>query len=267
MPDRYRALVALAGGTGLRWGECVGLQANAVNWGGWDGACKEHKATHCLACFDTYEVTVSVVRTAVEVAGTVSMKPFPKSRAGRRVVPVPRFAAELLAAHREAFPGGPAGAIFANQSGGPMRRTLFRSRVWRPALVRAGLLGRVTEPRPFKFRATWADADGVEWSAEFATEREAVAHVVKMHAGGLRFHDLRHSYATWLADAGVPVNNLAKIMGHEKPSTTLNLYADHAREAQKRVRRAFADDLLILISNDGQGNEKRPSNEGRYLGT
>jgi integrase len=63
VPDRYRALVALAGGTGLRWGECVGLR--------WDA-------------LDLDIETVSVVRVAVEVAGSVTTKPYPKSRAGRR---------------------------------------------------------------------------------------------------------------------------------------------------------------------------------------
>ncbi|MEU4779094.1 hypothetical protein [Micromonospora sp. NPDC023633] len=38
----------------------------------------------------------------------------------------------------------------------------------------AGLLGQVAEVGPFKFRATWTDRDGMEWSAEFTTKREAV---------------------------------------------------------------------------------------------
>jgi integrase len=68
VPDRYRALVGLAGGTGLRWGECAGLRWDAV---------------------DLATRTVRVVRVAVEVSGHVTDKPYPKSRAGRRVVPLP----------------------------------------------------------------------------------------------------------------------------------------------------------------------------------
>jgi hypothetical protein len=41
----------------------------------------------------------------------------------------------------------------------------------------------------------------------------------------LRFHDLRHSYATWLISQGVPINDVVTVMGHEKAATTLNLYA------------------------------------------
>jgi hypothetical protein len=49
---------------------------------------------------------------------------------------------------------------------GAYRRTLFRTRVWRPALVRSGLLG-VVEPDGDKFRGEWTDAAGVPGSAMF----------------------------------------------------------------------------------------------------
>jgi integrase len=217
------ASVALAGGTGLRWGECVGLR--------WE-------------YLDLDERTVRVVRVAVEIAGTVTTKPYPKSRAGRRTVPLPDFAADLLTAHKEAFPAGPAGEVFTNTSGGPLRRTLFRSRVWRPALARPGLLGRTDRLGHFKFRAVWRDSEGIEWSKEFTTEREAVAHVAKVASNGLRFHDLRHSYATWLVSRGVPVNDVKEVMGHEQTSTTLNLYTHGSEGRTKRVLAAFADDSL-----------------------
>ncbi|HEX6497798.1 MAG TPA: tyrosine-type recombinase/integrase [Micromonosporaceae bacterium] len=245
VPARYRALVALAAGTGLRWGECVGLRWDAFDWDGWDIPCMAHAEPFCADCRDEYAVAVRVVRVAVEVAGNVTMRPFPKSRSGRRTVPVPPFAADLLKAHQAAFPAGPANEVFTNQASGPLRRTLFRARVWRPALVRAGLLGQVDELGPDKWRATWPDAGGVERCAEFAAERDAVKHVAKHAAGGLRFHDLRHSYATWLVSSGVPVNEVARVMGHSRSSTTLNRYTHTLRQSRDdRVRRAFADDSL-----------------------
>src|SRR5262249_28167005 len=144
-------------------------------------------------CVDLEAKTVEVIRVAVEIAGSVSTKPYPKSRAGRRVVPLPDHEAQLLKVHRELVAPGPAGELFTNSAGGPVRRTLFRSRVWRPSLVRAGLLGQVVKLGHFSFRATWSDAAGIEWSLEFGTEREAVAEVARLGHGGLRFHDLRHS--------------------------------------------------------------------------
>jgi integrase len=234
VPTRYRALVALAGGTGLRWGECVGLRWDCVD----------------LGPDDLSGDLVRVRRVAVEVAGTVTMKPTPKTRAGRRDVPVAPFAAADLRRHRAEFPPGPAGEVFTNSAGGPLRRTLFRSRVWRPALVRAGLLGSVTPSAagpansltPARWSARWTDAAGLEQRAEFATEPEAVAHVARVAAGGMRFHDLRHSYATWLVSRGVPVNDVATALGHERSSTTLDIYTHRSDHRDALIRGAFADE-------------------------
>jgi integrase len=55
---------------------------------------------------------------------------------------------------------------------------------------------------------------------------------------GLRLHDLRHSYATWLVSDGVPINVVSRLMGHEQISTTLDRYTDDARDyADLRVPR------------------------------
>jgi integrase len=223
IPIRHRALIAVAGGTGLRWGECVGLR--------WDAVDLNSRELH-------------VVRVAVEVAGTVTSKPFPKSRAGRRTVPVPDFVVAELERHREEYAAGPAGEVFRNSSNGPLRRTLFRARVWRPALVRAGLLGDVAELEPDRWRASWPDATGAILSAEFTTEPDAVRHVAKTAAGGLRFHDLRHSYATWLVSRGLPVNDVQRVMGHERASTTLDMYTHASNHGDDHIRAAFADDSL-----------------------
>jgi integrase len=50
----------------------------------------------------------------------------------------------------------------------------------------------------------------------------------------VRFHDLRHTFGTRMAAAGVPVRTLQEWMGHRDFATTL-VYADHspsAREAE-----------------------------------
>ncbi|MBQ0891931.1 tyrosine-type recombinase/integrase [Micromonospora sp. U56] len=138
-----------------------------------------------------------------------------------------------------------------------MLRSNFRRQVWRPSLVRSGLLGQVTESGPFMFRATWPDRDGVEWTAEFTTEREAVDCVATKAAGGLRFHDLRHCYATWLVSGGVPVNIVQAVMGHEQASTTLNRYTHTPADFLESVRGVFnssADDPLTTV--------KDPQSEG-----
>ena len=219
VPAPYRGVVALAAGCGLRWGEIAGLRWDAVN-------------------LDTEEVRV--IRTVVEVAGRTSFKPYPKSRAGRRTVPLPAFVAELL---RERTKRGtdPDALVFANREGRPLLRGLFRARVWRPSLVRAGLLGRVVplDAGGGGFEARWTDANGTAHRARFTDHAEAVKHVARYQAGGMRFHDLRHCYGTWLVSDKVPINVVQKLMGHEHAATTLGLYVDTPDGLANQVREVF----------------------------
>jgi integrase len=219
VPARYRGIVATAAGTGLRWGEAAGLCSDAI-------------------AVDREQLRV--IRTVVEVSGQTAFKPFPKSAAGRRTVPLPSWLVPLLRQHLLSYPLGEQGLVFGNAVGKPLRRTLFRVRVWRPSLVRAGLLGRVAVVGERVVRASWMDTAGEWQEKEFPSEREAVAHVARAAAGGLRFHDLRHSYATWLVDDGVPVNMVQRVMGHERSSTTLDLYTRRT-EDHGRILRALAD--------------------------
>lgn len=230
VPDRYRALVALAGGTGLRWGECVGLRWDAV---------------------DLDAGIVRVLRVMVEVDGRVSVKPYPKSKASRREVPLPRFVIELLTAHRNRYEPGPLGEVFTNSAGGPLSRHVFRARVWRPSLVRAGLLGSITNLGSECCLGTWTDRTGREHSQVFPTQEEAIAHIAKHAGDGLRFHDLRHCYATWLISNGVPVNDVACLLGHSQISTTLNRYTHPSREHHQRARAVFADFSLTFGPGNG----------------
>lgn len=218
IPDRYRALVALAGGCGLRWGEDVGL---------------------CLDAVSLKTATVSVIRSAIEVNGNVSIKPYPKTKGSRRTIPVPGWVCEVLERHLKVYPSGPVGQIFTNLDGGPVRRSLFRSRVWRPALVRAGLLGSVTDKGDGTWLASWLDSDDLP-CVDTANSRSAAIRIVTHKAGpGLRFHDLRHSYATWLVSAGVPINEVARVLGHSQISTTLNRYTHVLPNPDERIRKAL----------------------------
>lgn len=219
VPARHRALVATAAGAGLRWGEAVGLCRDAV---------------------DLERGRLTVLRTVIEVNGVTSIKRFPKSSAGRRTIPLPPWVVEQLREHMAAYPLGAADLIFANEAGGALRRSTFRSRVWRPSLVRAGLLGEVLCEDDW-FEARWGTEDGEKHSLRFDRHGDAVRHVARHCAGGLHFHDLRHSYATWLVDDGVPPTMVMRVMGHEKVTTTLELYARRTDDAD-RILRALVDE-------------------------
>ena len=57
----------------------------------------------------------------------------------------------------------------------------------------------------------------------------------------IRFHDLRHTFGTQMAAAGVPMRTLQEWMGHRDIKTTM-IYADYQASDQERelVERAFA---------------------------
>ena len=180
-----------------------------------------------------------MIRTVIEVAGHTSFKPFPKSAAGRRTVPLPPWLVTAIREHTERWPSASNEPIFSNEVGAPLRRTLFRSRIWRPSLVRAGMLGAVVAVGE-AFEAQWSSADGRKYTERLRTQAQAVQHVSRNQAGGLRFHDLRHSYATWLVDDGVPPNMVQRVMGHERSSTTLDLYTRRTDNSD-RILRALSD--------------------------
>ena len=48
----------------------------------------------------------------------------------------------------------------------------------------------------------------------------------------IRFHDLRHTAATLMISNGIPVVVVSKILGHSKPSVTMNIYAHVSTEMQ-----------------------------------
>jgi integrase len=114
LPARYRALVTLAAGTGMRQGECLGLTVDRV---------------------DFLRRTVTVNRQLVTVPGREPFLAPPKTSASVRAIPLPQIVLDALAAHLAAFPTDE--LVFVNERGHPIRRTAFGSR-WRAAVVTAG---------------------------------------------------------------------------------------------------------------------------------
>ena len=80
---------------------------------------------------------MDVAEIVVEVRGELYMGP-PKTRAGRRIVTLPRSVVEELAEHLG--PVGDADAwVFTADKGGVLRPSNFRVKVWLPAIRAAGL--------------------------------------------------------------------------------------------------------------------------------
>lgn len=118
-PD-WRAIVYLGGVMGLRFGEAAALRLSDVD-------------------FDEGRVLIS--RALSEVDGRLEIGP-PKTTAGVRALDIPGPLVIELRAHVERKQILPADALlFADGSGGPIRRSNFRKRVFEPAVESARLTG------------------------------------------------------------------------------------------------------------------------------
>lgn len=117
---RYRALVLFDAYCGLRLSELAGLRRSALNLG--------------LG-------RVRVTSNAVEVRGTIEWG-VPKTRAGRRTVPIPGAVLSALDRHlREHVDPEPGALVFGGPDGGVLRAGSWRTRFWNPAVRAAGLPG------------------------------------------------------------------------------------------------------------------------------
>ncbi len=70
----------------------------------------------------------------------------------------------------------------------------------------------------------------------------ARAHEVIVKRSGvrrIRFHDLRHTHATWLLQSGQPVKVVSERLGHARVSITLDTYAAVLPDMQDRAVEAF----------------------------
>ncbi len=131
VPDEHRLMVLVAIETGLRWGELAALRPADV--------------------FDSN--IVSMRRVVLEVPKKISgadsihqFRDYPKDNEHREVA----ISAELSRAIKEhmlASGKRDDDLLFSTQTGTPISRNTFRSRVWRPAVERAAATQRAL-PRP-----------------------------------------------------------------------------------------------------------------------
>ena len=109
----------------------------------------------------------------------------PKTRAGRRTVFLNRALSERLRAHLADRLLDRDGYVFAARDGRPLNYGTFYSLHFKPA-VRA---------------------------------------VLPEHLHGLRFHDLRHTFASLLVEQGAHPKEMAELMGHSSVQITLDRYS------------------------------------------
>lgn len=139
LPDRWRPLVAFLAGTGCRWGE-----ATALVGGDFD--------------LDADEPTVRITRAWKKGAAGVYLGA-PKSRRAVRTISLGRVVVDAVRPLVDA--AGRDGLVFTTPQGMRVQSQHFHTRVWQPALDRAGLGKR---PRVHDLRhghASWQIAAGI----------------------------------------------------------------------------------------------------------
>lgn len=63
----------------------------------------------------------------------------------------------------------------------------------------------------------------------------------------IRFHDLRHTFATFLVDHKINIKTISSTLGHAQASTTMNYYVHNLEFASKASAELLEN---ILLSNN-----------------
>lgn len=196
----YRCFVLLAGFAGLRTGESLGLRRRHV---------------------DLLRGEVVVEQQDQQLAGYGRVTRAPKTDAGRRVVPLPKFVVDALREHlSDPRLGTDAESyVFVSPHGSPLRRATI-SDAWREAVIGCDLVPYDDQTNPL----------------------------------GLRPHDLRHHAATMIArKPGITTKELMAIIGHVSHVAALRY--QHAAEERTREVADFLDDMVGAIERPARSTK------------
>lgn len=220
---RFRLMVDLGVGAGLRQGEMFGLSV------------------------DDIDVEAGLLRIRRQIRKVDNRLVFaPPKRGKTRTVPLSPHLAALIAAHSQAYPPKKIDLPWINSAepetdrqeklwapqtheliltspwGKALRRDSWNQRVWKEALVAAGII-----PKPAMRKQP------VKGTTKFRT--------VKIYAESREdgLHALRHTFVSQLLGAGTSIVAVSNYVGHKDPSITLRIYAHMMPESDERGRAAI----------------------------
>jgi hypothetical protein len=106
------------------------------------------------------------------------------------------------------------------------------------------------------------DVAAARWSAVPAT-RDPLLEAVDLHGA----HDFRHTYATWLEDAGIPARVIDELMGHEATGrsrqhqgSAMGAHYRHTTpEMASRVVEAIQQRLMTVLQVAEDSLENNPN--------
>lgn len=226
-PWPFSVLVHVAAWSGLRAGELAGLRVGDV--------LLPPKPVNPNA--PAKPGTLRVEQTVAWVGG-VATAMAPKTKGSRRKVPLTAATTAMLRDYLAVHPraGEPTAPLFPGVALEAVRPTGVRNPDDRPAAERqATALAELTAQDA-------GERLVLDWSAPYrhATFYKAVYRPAVLRANRaatangnaaaalpprLKFHALRHTYASLMIAAGRPMFEVARFMGHAKPSTTETVYA------------------------------------------
>jgi integrase len=131
----------------------------------------------------------------------------------------------------------------------------------RPATV-AGALGELHAAGMAAVDVDDLDVTVGRWSA-VPTTRDPLLETVDLHGA----HDLRHTYATWLEDAGIPARVIDELMGHEasgrsgqQRGSAMGAHYRHTTpEMAARVVDAIQQRLMVVLRVAEQAPDNHPN--------
>lgn len=240
-PSRYRPFIRFLVGTGCRWGEAVVLRVSDV---------------------DLVAGTVRIRRALKWSSDGNRVVGPPKTKKSRRTITLP---AEVISDLRPLLEGKPgAGLVFTQTKGDLINHRNFWSRYWKPGIHRA----QQCADHLAKLQAS---------GCKCATTTPARCKLHRNHsipapcgcAGTLRqaprIHDLRHTHASWLLAAGVPIHVVQARLGHESIQTTVDTYSHLLPDAQliaaAAASHAFAGTSAVRTIADLDGVAHLPDRE------
>lgn len=124
----------------------------------------------------------------------------PKTRRGVRTISIPGPVLDILDLDRE-----PGALLFPTRDGGPVSHQLYRNKAWLPALK------KVSDP-------------------------ESSPRLLKRP----RVHDLRHTCASWMIAAQIPLPVIQQHLGHESITTTVGTYGHLDQSSGRKAADAIS---------------------------
>ncbi|MFD0478109.1 tyrosine-type recombinase/integrase [Nonomuraea thailandensis] len=224
LAERYRILATLGAGLGLRQGEIFGLAVDDVD----------------------FDKGIVHIRQQLKMLDSKLLFGLPKHDR-ERTIPLPESVAQVLREYLGRFPAREVALpweeldgelitlrlIITSRESKALNRNYINTYVWKPALVRAGVV-------------TQADLD-----ARVPGRRNQRNRKHGMHA-------LRHMYASLLLDAGVSVKALAEYLGHMDPGYTLRVYTHLIAGTEGRAANVIDTAFRHEVPETGTEPEQHP---------